>query len=117
MRVLRLLPGLITPLVFVAAALAGLPTVTHEGREYIELARAAAVLKTRLEATPESPQALLRPSGHVVTVTRNWSRILVDDTPMLLDAPARVREGGWLGPETVVAQVPRRGRSLPGARP
>jgi len=112
MRVLRLLPGLITPLVFVAAALAGLPTVTHEGREYIELARAAAVLKTRLEATPESPQALLRPSGHVVTVTRNWSRILVDDTPMLLDGPARVREGVWLVPETFVAQVLSRVQSL-----
>src|SRR5262245_42212174 len=112
MRVLRLLPGLITPLLFAAAALAGLPTVTHEGREYIELARAAAVLKTRLEATPESPQALLRPSGHVVTVTRNWSRILVDDTPMLLDAPARVREGVWLVPETFVAQVLSRVQSV-----
>jgi N-acetylmuramoyl-L-alanine amidase len=41
----------------------------------------------------------------VVTVTRNWSRILVDDTPMLLDAPARVREGVWLVPETFLAQV------------
>ena len=73
--------------------------LSHEGRDYVELGRAAAVLKTRLEATSEGTQALLRPNGHVITVTRNWSRILVDGTPVALDAPVRVRDGVWLVPE------------------
>ena len=98
MRLLHLLLALILPLLFVAAAPAGLPTVTHEGRDYVELSRAADALKTRLEATPESAQALLRPNGHLITVTRNWSRIVVDGTAVALDAPVRVRDGVWLVP-------------------
>src|SRR2546428_9383515 len=77
----------------------------HEGREYVELSRVAGVLKTRLEATAKSTQAQLRPGGHVITVTRNWSRILVDGVPVVLDAPVRVRRGVWLVPDTLLAQV------------
>jgi len=105
MRLLRLLPVLLLPLLFAAVAPAGLPTVSHEGRDYVELARAADALKTRLEATPESTQALLRPNGHVITVTRNWSRILVDGRPLALEGPVRVRGGVWLVPENFLALV------------
>ena len=84
---------------------AGLPTVTHEGRSYVELSRVAEALKSRLEAPPDSAQARLLARSHVVTLTRNWARILVDGTPLLLDAPAIVRKGVWFVPETFVAQV------------
>src|SRR2546421_7829273 len=104
MRSFRLLSGLVF-LVFAGTALAGLPALTYEGREYVELSRVAAILKTRLEATAQSTQAQLRPAGHVITVTRNWSRILVDGVPVVLDAPVRVRRGVWLVPDTFLAQV------------
>jgi N-acetylmuramoyl-L-alanine amidase len=105
MRLLRLLPGPLVVLLVGGAALAGLPTVTHEGHDYVELARAADVLKARLEVTPGSTQAVLRPAGHVITVTRNWSRIVVDGAPVVLEAPVRVRQGVWLVPETFLARV------------
>lgn len=90
----------------------GPAAVTYEGRSYVELVRAAETLKSRLEATADSPQARLRAGSHVVTLTRNWARILVDGTAMLLDAPVVVRKGVWLVPETFVAQVgPRLGAS------
>jgi len=117
MRLLRLLLVLILPLLFVASARADLPTVTHEGREYVELARAAVVLKTRLETTSDSTQALLRPGGHLITVTRNWSRVLVDGTPIMLEAPARVRDGVWLVPETFVSRVLPRVQPVAAASP
>jgi N-acetylmuramoyl-L-alanine amidase len=84
---------------------AGPATITHEGRSYVELGRAAETLKGRVEATADSPQARLRSGSHVVTLTRNWARILVDGTAMLLDAPVVVRKGVWLVPETFVVQV------------
>jgi N-acetylmuramoyl-L-alanine amidase len=84
---------------------AGLPTITHEGRSYVELARVAETFKSRLEATADSPQARLRAGGHVITFTRNWARILVDGGSMLLDAPVIVRKGVWLVPETFVTQI------------
>src|SRR2546422_8221343 len=105
MRLLRLFPVLGVLVAVAGAAVAGPPTITHEGRDYVELARAAELLKTRLEATPNGTQARLRPSGHVVTLTRNWSRILIDGSPVILDAPVRVRRGVWLVPDTFVAQV------------
>ena len=61
MRLLRLLPVPILLLLFAAAAPAGLPTVSHEGRDYVELARAADVLKTRLEATSGSTRRFCAP--------------------------------------------------------
>jgi len=84
---------------------AGLPTISHEGRSYIELSRVAESLRSRLEATAESTQARLRTATQVVTFTRNWARILVDGVPMVLDAPVVVRRGVWLVPETFMAQV------------
>jgi N-acetylmuramoyl-L-alanine amidase len=84
---------------------AGLPTITHEGRAYVELSRVAESLKSRLEATAESAQARLRTASQVITFTRNWARILVDGAPLVLDAPVVVRKGVWLVPETFMAQV------------
>src|SRR5439155_1416847 len=117
MTLRRVLPGLVLLLSFAGAAMGGLPTVAHEGRDYVELVRAAELLKTRLEATPNGTQARLRPSGHVVILTRNWSRILIDGSPLILDAPVRVRRGVWLVPDTFVAQVLPRVQSAAAASP
>ena len=84
---------------------AGLPTVSHEGRAYVELGRVADTLKTRLDTAPDSAQARLRTGLHIVTFTRNWSRILVDGAPVVLEAPVVVRKGIWLVPETFVTQI------------
>ena len=82
-----------------------LPTVLHEGRPYVELDRVAARLQTRTEATPGSVRAHLRVPGHTVTLTRNWARVVVDDKPVVLDAPVRVRKGVWLVPDSFVERV------------
>ena len=88
------------------AAGATLPTVTHQGRPYVELRRLADSLnRAGLEARPSSTRARLRFPGHVVTFTRNWAQILVNDTPVVLDAPVRVRRGVWLVPESFVGRV------------
>jgi N-acetylmuramoyl-L-alanine amidase len=85
---------------------AGLPTVSHEGRAYVELKRVAASLKSgTLEAGAGSTRARLRTPGHVVTFTRNRSQILVNDRPLVLDAPVRVKRGVWLVPESFVGRV------------
>src|ERR1051325_7595120 len=56
----RLLPGLLTLMLLVAMpAIAGLPIVPYDGRDYVELARAAGALKTRLEVAPDGTQATL----------------------------------------------------------
>jgi len=117
MRLARLLPCLALLLVFAGAALAGLPTITEDGRDYVELARVADLLKTRLETTHDNTQVQLRPGGHVVTLTRNWSRILIDGNAVTLDAPVRVRRGVWIVPETFVAQVVPRVQPAAAASP
>ena len=110
MRRRRLAAGVLLLLLCAGTAGAGLPTVSHEGRTYVELSRVAESLKTRLDAPPDSTQARLRTGEHVVTFTKNWSRILVDGAPIVLDAPVVVRKGAWLVPESFVAQVlPRLG--------
>src|SRR5262245_28517745 len=115
MRRGRLAAGLLLLLLCAGTAGAGLPTVSHEGRLYVELNRVADTLKTRLEAPPDSTQARLRTGEHVVTFTRNWSRILVDGAPIVLDAPVVVRKGVWLVPESFVSQVlPRLGLEAAG---
>jgi N-acetylmuramoyl-L-alanine amidase len=101
----RLAVGLFLLVLCAGTAGAGVPTVSHEGRNYVELNRLAESLKSRVEATPESPQARLRTGTHVVTFTRNWARILIDGSPVVLDAPVRVRKGVWLVPETFIEQV------------
>jgi len=84
---------------------AGLPTVTHEGRPYVELRRVAAVLRTKPDTTPSSVRAYLRLPGQVVTLTRNWTQVLVNGAPVVLDAPVRVRQGVWLVPQSFVTTV------------
>ncbi len=54
---------------------------------------------------PSSVRAYLRIPGHVVTFTRNWSQVVVDGKPVVLDAPVRVKAGIWLVPETFVSRV------------
>jgi len=83
----------------------GLPTVTHDGRPYVELSRVAASLQTKLDATPASTRAHLRTRDKTVTFTRNWSRVLVNGKPVMLDAPVRVKQGVWLVPESFVGRV------------
>jgi N-acetylmuramoyl-L-alanine amidase len=82
-----------------------LPTVVHEGRAYVELTRVAATIQTRPDATPGSIHAYLRVPGHTVVLTRNWARVVVDDRPLVLDAPVRVRKGVWLVPDSFVDRV------------
>jgi N-acetylmuramoyl-L-alanine amidase len=82
-----------------------LPTVTHDGRAYVELSRVAASLHTKLDATPASTRAHLRTRDKTVTFTRNWSRVLVNGKPVMLDAPVRVKQGVWLVPESFMGRV------------
>ncbi|MBI4637608.1 MAG: N-acetylmuramoyl-L-alanine amidase [Candidatus Rokubacteria bacterium] len=102
-HVRALVPALL--LLASAGAAADLPTVTHEGRAYVELDRIAASLQGALDAQADSARAQLRTDGHVVTVTRNWKQVLVDGKPEVLDAPVRVRDGAWLVPESFLKQV------------
>jgi N-acetylmuramoyl-L-alanine amidase len=88
-----------------AAGALRLPIVRHEGRSYVELERVAASIHTRADATPAGVRAYLRVSGHTVTLTRNWARVVVDDRPLVLDAPVRVRKGVWLVPDSFVERV------------
>jgi N-acetylmuramoyl-L-alanine amidase len=94
-------------LVLVAADARGgdLPTVDHEGRSYVPLERVATALGTRPDVTPSSVRAYIRIPGHVVTLTRNWSQILVNDVPLVLESPVRVRAGEWLVPRGFVERV------------
>src|SRR5437870_849510 len=83
---------------------AGLPTITHDGRPYVELARVAASLQPRLDASPASTRAHLRTRDTVVTLTRNWAQVLINGKPMVLDAPVRVKRGVWLVPQSFVGR-------------
>ncbi len=113
-RVLRLAVAL--ALLLVADARGGdLPTLVHEGRAYVTLDRLGTTLGTRPDATPSSVRAYLRIPGHVVTLTRNWSQVLVDDVPLVLESPVRVRSGEWLVPAGFVPRVlPRLATPAPG---
>src|SRR3989442_2633569 len=96
----------------------GRPRVRHDGRPYVGLARIAASLETRLDATASSTRAYLRTPGHVVTFTRNWSHVIVDGKPLVLDAPVRVKAGVWLVPGMFVDPgVPRPTSAAPPALP
>src|SRR6266478_7570830 len=109
----RLLAGTLIVLLLASTgwAVPPLPTVTHDGRLYVELTRLAASIQTKgsspakVVATPASTRAQLRAGGKVVTLTRNWSQVLVDGKPVLLDAPVRVRRGVWLVPESFIGRV------------
>lgn len=92
-------------LLFASTAWAGLPTVSYNGQEYVELSRVASLLKARLEASADSAQARLVSQGRIITFTRNWTRITVNGSPIILDSPVRVRKGVWLVPASFVEQV------------
>src|SRR5438132_1217344 len=109
----RFLTGALIVLLLASAgwAVPPLPTVTHDGRSYIELTRLAASIQAKgsspakVVATPASTRAQLRAGSQAVTLTRNWSQVLVNGKPVLLDAPVRVRGGVWLVPESFVGRV------------
>jgi N-acetylmuramoyl-L-alanine amidase len=109
----RWLAGVLIVLVLASAgwAVPSLPVVTHDGRPYVELTRVAASIQTKgtppakVVATPASTRAQLRAGGKVVTLTRNWSQVLVNGKPVVLDAPVRVKRGVWLVPESFVGRV------------
>jgi N-acetylmuramoyl-L-alanine amidase len=94
-----------------SAATALLPIVTHDGRPYVELTRVAASMQSKgsppakVVATPASTRAQLRAGSQVVTLTRNWSQVLVNGKPVVLDAPVRVKRGVWLVPESFVGRI------------
>src|SRR5437867_11145685 len=99
----RGLAGALTVLLLSATSWggAGLPTITHDGRPYVELARVAASLQTRLDATPASTRAHLRTRDTVVTLTRNWAQVPINGKPMVLDATVRVTRGAARRPRSV----------------
>jgi len=109
----RWLAGVLIVLVLASTgwAVPPLPIVTHDGRPYVELTLVAASLQAKgpppakVVATPLSTRAQLRAGDKVVTLTRNWSQVLVDGRPVVLDAPVRVRRGVWLVPESFVGRV------------
>ena len=90
-------------LVAATTAIAGLPVIVHEGRPYIELDRLAQTLGATVETG--SVKASLRTPRNVVTLTRNWSQIVVDGRPLVLDDPVRVKGGAWLVPESFLERV------------
>lgn len=96
---MRRLPLLVALVLLAGTAWAGLPTVTHEGRTYVELTKIAEAVRGRLEAPADGPNAYLRTPTLVVTFTRNWQRVLVNGAPIVLDSPVRVRKGVWLVPQ------------------
>ncbi len=109
----RCLAGVLIVLLLASTgwAVPPLPTVTHDGRSYVELTRVAASIKAKGTApakvvtTAASTEAELRAGGKVVTLTRNWSRVLVNGKPVVLDAPVRVKGGVWLVPESFMGRV------------
>src|SRR5687768_16941783 len=107
MLAIRLLPVLLVVVLMIPLISgADVPTFVHEGRAYVELSRVAESVNSRLEVTPESTQAFLRTPGHVVTFTRNWARVSVDGTPIVLSAPVRVdKDGRWIAPEKFMTDV------------
>src|SRR5437899_3003325 len=70
------------------ALAAEFPTVSHEGRPYVELSRIAATLGSRIEGTAYSTRAHMRSRGHVVTLTRNSAQIVFEGAPRDVRATA-----------------------------
>jgi N-acetylmuramoyl-L-alanine amidase len=103
----RVLAGLAILLVLVSTSWAAprRPTIKHKERAYVELTKAAAALRTKLDATSAGTRAHLRAGDKVVTLTRNGSRVLVNGKPVVLDAPVRVKDGVWLVPESFVSRI------------
>ena len=94
---------------------AGWPAASHQA--YVELPRIAATLKARLETAPNGAQARLITRGRVITFTRNRARVAVNGSPLVLDAPVRVRRGVWLVPESFAEQLVPTAGAAPAASP
>src|SRR5262249_181589 len=103
----RGLAGALIAVLLSATSWAGtkLPTVTHDRQPYVDLTRLPASLRTKLDATPASTRAHLRTRDKTVTFTRNWSHVLVNGKPVMLDAPVRVKQGVWLVPKSFMGRV------------
>jgi N-acetylmuramoyl-L-alanine amidase len=89
----------------VSFAGADVPTIVVDGQPYVDLNRLAASLKAKADAKADDVFAELKSGTHVVRFTRNWARILVDGTPLVLDAPVRVKDGRWIVPKSFVTEV------------
>ncbi len=83
-------------LVAAGAAAADLPTVSYDGRPYVELVRLAEALRARLDA--DRARASLKLGSRVITFAANRAEAVVDGKTVALEAPARVRDGVWLVP-------------------
>src|SRR5262245_13294461 len=109
----RCLAGVLMVLLLASTgwAVPPLPTVSHDGRPYVELTRVAASIQAKgrlpakVVATPASTRAQLRTGSKVVTLTRNWAQVLVDGKHVVLDAPVLVKGGVWLVPRSFVGLV------------
>ena len=99
-------------------AAADVPTIVHDGRPYVDLLRLAGDVKAKAEAKGGAINAEFRTAGHVVRLTRNWAQILVDGSPVVLDAPVRVKDGRWIVPKSFVTNVlPRLAMAAPAPIP
>jgi N-acetylmuramoyl-L-alanine amidase len=99
-----LVGAVLHPLLGAGPASASLSGIAVDGKLYVELARLAATLGTKVDTTTAA-RVRLRVGPRAVTFTRDWAQILVDGAPVVLDAPVRVREGAWLVPASFVSQV------------
>jgi len=115
MRLARL--SLVLFLSAATSAVAGLPTVLYDGRAYVELERVAQVLGTSLDPGADATRTNIRTPRNVVTFTRNWSQIIVDGRPVVLDGPVRMKAGVWLVPESFLTTVMPRLTPAPAALP
>ena len=105
MRQAKILLSLAVVALLVSVAVADVPTFLYDGQTYVDLARLAADLKAKTAMKPDSVYADMRIGTHTVRFTRNWGRIMVDGSPLVLDAPARVKDGRWIVPKSFVTDV------------
>jgi N-acetylmuramoyl-L-alanine amidase len=103
MKVHRLLLALSVVVLLASLAVADVPTFLYDGRPYLDLATLASDVKAKVDAKPNAVNAELRTGSHVVRFTRNWAQIVVDGTPMVLEAPVRVKDGRWIVPKGIVS--------------
>jgi len=105
MKVPQVALALVVSVLLASFAVADVPTLVHDGKTYVDLTRLAADIKAKVDAKTDDIYAELRIGGHVVRFTRNWARVLIDGSPIVLDAPARVKDGRWIVPKSFVTDV------------
>jgi N-acetylmuramoyl-L-alanine amidase len=116
MKVPQVPLALMVVVLLTSFAVADVPTLVHDGKSYVDLTRLAADIKAKVDAKTDDIYAELRTGGRVVRFTRNWARVLIDGSPIVLDAPARVKDGRWIVPKSFVTDVlPRLTPSAPPA--